>query len=84
MSGGDTISLDHDYCSTFNKKITCNKQIKKSGYLSEKNPKKDSGMESGDVSDTSEGANTPESLKNMQVLNFITVIKSNHLILMLI
>ncbi|KAK6621983.1 hypothetical protein RUM44_001790 [Polyplax serrata] len=69
VSGGDTISLDHDYCSTFNKKVSCNKQTKKSNYLAEKNPKKDSGMESGDVSDTSEGPSTPETSQNTQLHN---------------
>lgn len=63
------MSLDHDYCSIFNRN-TFNKS-KKTSYLTEKNPKRDSGMESGDVSDTSEGTNTPDATLNKTVVSSI-------------
>lgn len=69
VSGGDTVQLDHDYCSNLFKKSEQAK-LKRSdseANLLEKNPKKDSGLESGDASDASEEPHTPESLQNVQV-----------------
>lgn len=70
MSGGDTVQLDHDYCSNTFKNFEVSQKNMKSDQevnLTEKNPKKDSGMESGDVSDASEDPQTPESINNLQV-----------------
>lgn len=57
------MQLDHDYCSYKRRQsstsLTCDT------VLAEKNPRKDSGLESGGVSDASEGSpapHTPEPL----------------------
>lgn len=73
------MSLDHDYCSIFNRN-TFNKS-KKTSYLTEKNPKRDSGMESGDVSDTSEGTNTPDATLNKTVVSSIKKYSCNEFFL---
>ncbi|CAK9806843.1 Peroxisome proliferator-activated receptor gamma coactivator-related protein 1 [Anthophora quadrimaculata] len=79
---GGLVQLDHDYCST-NSSIssssgsTCEKQsfsshlnrslIKSREYLTESNSKKDSGLESGEVSDNSEEQSGVTIVSDIQV-----------------
>ncbi|KOC60266.1 Peroxisome proliferator-activated receptor gamma coactivator-related protein 1 [Habropoda laboriosa] len=86
IADGGLVQLDHDYCST-NSSISsssgsnCEKQsfsshlnrslIKSREYLTESNSKKDSGLESGEVSDNSEEQSGVTIVSDIQVTKTI-------------